>query len=49
MTESRKFELIHKTISTGTCKISIKEMCKIAGVSRSGYYNYINSIEKKNI
>ena len=49
MNASKKFELIHKTISSDSCKISIKEMCKIAGVSRSGYYNYINSIEKKNI
>lgn len=49
MNSSKKFELIHKTISSGSCRITIKEMCKIAGVSRSGYYNYINSIEKKNI
>ena len=47
MNSSKKFELIHKTISSGSCKIPIKELCKIAGVSRSGYYNYINSTEKK--
>jgi len=37
-----KFEIIYETIMSNHA-FSIKELCAIAGVSRSGYYNWINS------
>ena len=33
-----KLKLKHKE------KLNIKWMCKIAGVSRSGYYNYVKNL-----
>ena len=36
----KKFSIIHEMADN---LISIQELCKIAGVSRSGYYNCINA------
>lgn len=38
-----KFEIIHETIMSDNNAFSIKALCAIAGVSRSGYYNWVNS------
>lgn len=38
-----KFELIKQALEQSECALSVSEMCKIAGVSRSGYYNWIDS------
>ena len=38
-----KFEIIHETIMSDNNTFSVKELCAIAGVSRSGYYNWVNS------
>ncbi len=42
-TSNSKFEIIHETIDKSNNKLSVKMLCEIAGVSRSGYYNWVNS------
>ena len=44
-TSESKFEIIHETISQKNNQLSIKMLCEIAGVSRSGYYRWINAAE----
>jgi len=44
-TSSSKFEIIHEVISQKNNKLSVSMLCEIAGVSRSGYYKWINSAE----
>lgn len=44
-TSENKFEIIHETISQKNNQLSIKMLCEIAGVSRSGYYRWINAAE----
>ena len=43
MTPSRKFELIHETLLAGDNVLNISELCEFAGVSRSGYYRWLNA------
>ena len=38
-----KFEIIHETIQKSNNQLSVKMLCEIAGVSRSGYYNWVNA------
>ena len=38
-----KFELIHEIIQRKDNMLSVTELCRIAGVSRSGYYNWVAS------
>ena len=40
-TTSLKFELIFKTLQEPDNHLSVTELCNIAGVSRSGYYNWV--------
>lgn len=40
---SNKFEMIHEIVNDPCNLLSIKELCKVAGVSRSGYYNWVKS------
>lgn len=40
---SSKFELIHEIVQQKGNLLRVTELCKIAGVSRSGYYNWIAS------
>lgn len=42
---SNKFELIKSTIEMYNFKMLTGYFCKILDVSRSGYYNYINSVD----
>lgn len=42
-----KFEIIHEMVSQQDNLQNIKELCKIAGVSRSGYYNWIASENRR--
>lgn len=42
-TSNNKFEIIHETINKSNNRLSVKMLCEIAGVSRSGYYNWVNS------
>ena len=44
---SSKFQIIHKILQDKENVLSIEELCKIAGVSRSGYYNWVNSKSKR--
>ena len=45
---NNKFEIIHETINKADNKLSVSMLCEIAGVSRSGYYNWVASEEKRN-
>ena len=47
MTTSAKFKVIQDSISNEGNVMSISKLCKIAGVSRSGYYNWVNSAERR--
>ena len=42
-----KFEIIHETISKANNTLSVKMLCEIAGVSRSGYYTWVNAADKR--
>ena len=44
---SAKYEVIHEIISMEGNLQNIKELCAIAGVSRSGYYNWVASADKR--
>lgn len=46
-TSNNKFEIIHETINKSNNKLSVAMLCEIAGVSRSGYYNWVASEEKR--
>lgn len=48
-TAKEKFEIIEEMISNDNNLLNISELCKIAGVSRSGYYNWINNKDKREI
>ena len=44
---NNKFEIIHETIQKSNNQLSVKMLCEIAGVSRSGYYNWVNAANKR--
>ena len=44
---SAKFEVIHSIVSQEGNLQNVKELCAIAGVSRSGYYNWVASADKR--
>ena len=46
-TSEIKFDLIHETIRKANNTLSVKMLCEIAGVSRSGYYNWVHSADKR--
>lgn len=46
-TSANKFEIIHETINKANNTLSVTMLCEIAGVSRSGYYNWVASKEKR--
>lgn len=46
-TSGSKFEIIHETISKANNTLSVKMLCEIAGVSRTGYYNWIHSADRR--
>ena len=46
-TSNNKFEIIHETIQKTNNTLSVKMLCEIAGVSRSGYYNWVGASEKR--
>ena len=43
MSAQGKFEIIHKTVEKDGNLLSISKLCELAGVSRSGYYAWIDS------
>ena len=42
-TTSAKFDIIRDTLSQSKNKLSVASLCRIAGVSRSGYYNWLKA------
>ena len=44
---SSKFQIIHNILQDNQNVLSIEELCSIAGVSRSGYYNWVKSESKR--
>ena len=44
---SKKFELIYGIVKTPGNVLTVKELCSVAGVSRSGYYNWIKAEDKR--
>lgn len=42
-----KYEVIHEIVMQEGSLQNIKELCNIAGVSRSGYYYWLNSADKR--
>lgn len=46
-TSLSKFQLIHELVSREDNVLTITELCSIARVSRSGYYNWVNSKDKR--
>ena len=46
-TSSSKFQLIHELVSREDNVLTITELCSIARVYRSGYYNWVNSKDKR--
>lgn len=46
-TPNCRFEIIHAAISEPDNKLSVSELCTLAGVSRSGYYNWRASAETR--
>ena len=38
-----RFEIIHAAMEEPNNRLSVSEMCALAGVSRSGYYNWLSS------
>ena len=44
---SAKYEVIYEIISQDGNLQNVKELCEIAGVSKSGYYNWIRSADKR--
>jgi transposase InsO family protein len=43
----RKFEIIHEIVSKEDNILNITELCRTAGVSRSGYYRWVNARESR--
>ena len=41
--QSAVFEIIHESLMDHDSSLSVTELCEIAGVSRSGYYNWVKS------
>ena len=47
METSDKFEIIYGTIKQENSLLCVKQLCEIAGVSRSGYYRWLGASEKR--
>lgn len=45
----KKFELIREIVSKKDNVLSIIELCQIAGVSRSGYYRWVNAEDTRQV
>lgn len=46
-TTANKFEIIRSTLSQSKNQLSVTSLCRIAGVSRSGYYNWLKAEETR--
>lgn len=45
MSAGWKFEVIQKTLQEDGNRLSVSMLCDIAGVSRSGYYRWLNAAD----
>jgi transposase InsO family protein len=43
-----KFQIIHEIISKEGNILSVSDLCRVADVSRSGYYRWVNAAESRN-
>ena len=46
-TEKNKFEIIHDVVTKENNLLNISMLCEIAGVSRSGYYRWVNATKHR--
>lgn len=46
---SSKFALIHKILDNPSNRLTVKELCDLNGVSRSGYYSWVKSREARDL
>lgn len=46
-TSSSKFEIIYEVLQSENNVLSVTMLCDVAGVSRSGYYNWVNAANKR--
>ena len=46
-TEKNKFEIIHDVVTKENNLLNISMLCEIAGVSRSGYYRWVNAAKDR--
>ena len=44
---SAKFEIIHAALQTEGNQLDVQTMCQLAGVSRSGYYRWLNAAKHR--
>ena len=42
-----KFKLIQEAMAQDGAMLDVSKLCRLAGVSRSGYYNWLNSAPKR--
>ena len=45
---SAKCEIIHEIINRPDNKLNVSALCRIAGVARSSYYNWVKTIKVRN-
>lgn len=48
-TPGSNYELIRETVSQKNSRVTIKELCEIAGVSRSGYYRWLAAADSRKV
>ena len=46
-TASVKYEIIYEVVSQKNSQVTVKELCEIAGVSRSGYYRWLDAADSR--
>ena len=46
-TPSVKYEIIYEVVSQKNSQVTVKELCEIAGVSRSGYYRWLDAADSR--
>lgn len=46
-TPSVKYEIIYEAVSQKNSQVTVKELCEIAGVSRSGYYRWLDAADSR--
>ena len=48
-TPSVKYEIIYEVVSQKNSQVTVKELCEIAGVSRSGYYSWLAAADSRKV